>query len=150
MRIEWSPPFTPHNLLQEQYWPDRWKVAVVCIFLNCTKRTVAEPIIHQFFELYPDPLEYACSYIDDTRKGFLLNLIAPLGFKNRRAERIFKFSIDFMAGREVSDSHGIGEYASACDRMYFDMEFDETPPKDGALVKVWEWVVKNKDCKVIS
>jgi methyl-CpG-binding domain protein 4 len=145
MRIEWDPPRTPHNLLQEQYYPDRWKVAVICMFLNCTQRKTAEPIVHKFFARYPTPEHYIWAYEWDARSD-LVELISPLGFGNRRAERIFKFSLDYLAldWKRLSECHGIGEYADACDRIFFEMDFDETPPSDGVLANVWRWVVKEK------
>lgn len=141
MIIEWSPPFTPHNLLQEQYWPDRWKVAIICMFLNCTRRVTAEPIVHEFFRRYPTPEEYACSYLVPWEHARVVELLRPTGFKNRRAENIFKFSIDTMADLPFRDRHGIGAYADACDKMFFAREFDGSPPSDGVLAKVWRWIV---------
>lgn len=98
MKIEWDPPRTPHNLLQEQYFPDRWKVAVICMFLNCTQRKTAEPIVHKFFARYPTPEHYIWAY-EWEAKSDIIDLIAPLGFGNRRAERIFKFSLDYLGRR---------------------------------------------------
>lgn len=142
MRIEWTPPFTPHDLLQEQYWPDRWKVAVICMFLNCTRRSTAEPIVRQFFDLHPTPEEYCCHYMDENERTNIEDQIGPLGFRSRRAERIFKFSLDFLAEVPIKECHGIGDYAEACDRMFFDMDFDDSPPDDGVLANVWRWVVQ--------
>lgn len=142
MRIDWTPPYTPYDLLQEQYWPDRWKVAIVCMFLNCTRRSVAEPIVRSFFELHSDPETYACHYLDPIERANIEDLIAPLGFRNRRAERIFRFSIDYLADISVERCHGIGAYAAACDRMFFEKEFDDVPPDDGVLANVWNWIVR--------
>jgi hypothetical protein len=112
------------------------------MFLNCTKRTAAEPIVERFFESYPTPESYIIAYILDDLSGEIKEMIAPLGFRNRRAETIFRFSLDFLGGKSIKECFGIGDYADASDRMYFEMDFDDEPPRDGALVKVWRWVVE--------
>lgn len=146
MKHEWNPPRTPFNLLQEQYFPDRWKVAVICMFLNCTQRRAAEPIIHEFFGLYPSPEHYIAASFDPIDIDCTLELIGPLGFKNRRAERILRFSLDYLVGDWtcLKDCHGIGDYADACDRMFFEKDFDLYPPSDGVLANVWRWIVKKQ------
>jgi len=143
MRTDWVPPTTPHRLLQEKYWPNRWKVAVICIFLNCTRRASVEKIIDEFFEHYFSPQKFIESYENDKCREDLIELIKPLGFKARRAKQLYEFSVDFLKlpkDQPILTCRGIGDYASQCDRMYFFKDLDDVPPNDTALVKVWHWL----------
>jgi hypothetical protein len=149
MHIEWNSPFTPHHLLQEQYYPDRWRVAVICIMLNCTSRKQVEPVAKLFFEHYPDAPSYIRAYTNSSDLNVLHSLLKSLGFKARRAERLYKFSVDYTNNCPIASCFGIGEYANTCDQMYFEKNFETTPPKDGALVKVWNWIV-NLECAVLE
>lgn len=118
-------------------------MAVVCVFLNCTTRRVAEPIVKEFFRRYPNKQAYISTY--ESNKDEIISLIASLGFKNRRAERLYSFSRSFHTDvRHLSDCLGIGEYAEAYDRMYFWEEFSSCPPKDGVLANVWKWVTNDE------
>jgi len=138
-KIIWNPIDTPSGLLQDKYYPDRWKIAVTCIFLNCTKRMQVEKIIDNFFIKYPNAEIFLNSNEEDVK-----NLISPLGFKNVRYNRAKSFSEDYIRGnwKYLIECRGIGQYADACDRMYFLNEFDDTPPKDHALTNLWHFIVR--------
>lgn len=139
----WQPPYTPHMLLQEKYWPNRWKVACVCIFLNCTKRASVETIIDKFFEYYYSPEQFIASYENEKRREEIIEMIKPCGFKSRRAKQIYEFSVDYLTierDKYITHCKGIGEYADACDRIYFFKQISDVPPSDSALVKVWNWL----------
>ena len=58
----WDPP-NLYNweapLIQERYFPDRWKMLVCCILLNLTSIKQVRPMIDDLFELVPDPYAMA-------------------------------------------------------------------------------------------
>jgi len=51
--MDWAPPRSPYNLIQEHLWHDPWKLFVACIFCNLTRRVDAEPYMWKFFKRYP-------------------------------------------------------------------------------------------------
>jgi methyl-CpG-binding domain protein 4 len=140
-KINWNPIDYPSGLLQDQYFPDRWKIAVICILLNCTKRTQVEKILDKLFFIAPNPLEFI-----NCNESLIKEIIAPLGFKNIRYNRAKSFSEDYIKGnwKYLIECRGIGQYADACDRMYFLGEFGENPPKDHALTNLWHLVMENQ------
>jgi hypothetical protein len=66
------------------------------------------------------------------------------GLNNNRAKQ---FSEDYIKGnwKNLIECRGIGEYADACDRMYFLNEFGEKPPKDHALTHLWHFIMETKN-----
>lgn len=135
----WDPLLSPAGLIQDAYYPDRWKVAVVCILLNRTRGPQVLSIIDDFFKFCSSPQDFLLA--DETK---VKSIIGRIGFKNTRYKRIREFSEDFLSKKWkfLSDCRGIGEYADACDRMYFLGEFGKDPPKDHALVRLWHHVVE--------
>ena len=51
----WTPPYSNGILIQEEYWPDEWKVLTCCLLLNLTSIKQVKPMIHDFFKKYPNP-----------------------------------------------------------------------------------------------
>lgn len=130
------PPRSPWSLIQEDLWPDEWKILVSCILLNRTTRKHIEPILPRLFLLYPNANSMA-----NASHEMLSEIIAPLGFKNRRAETLVKMSKkyikkDWAHARELP---GIGDYAAAAWEMFCCQTMPESCPKDGALTRVWKW-----------
>ena len=74
-------PASPYGLIQEEFQDDPWKVFVVCIFCNLTRRTESEPYMREFFSRWPTPL--AASNADHTEVS---DLIQVLGLADRRAK----------------------------------------------------------------
>jgi endonuclease III len=141
-KIIWNPIKTPSGLLQDQYYPDRWKIAIICILLNCTQRKQVEKVLDKLFSLVPDAESFVkCD------EFLIKEIIAPLGFKNVRYNRAKQFSEDYIKGnwKHLIECRGIGEYADACDRMYFLNEFGEKPPKDHALTHLWHFIMEKKN-----
>jgi endonuclease III len=140
-KFNWNPLDYPSGLLQDHYYPDRWKIAIICILLNCTQRKQVEKVLDKLFLLVPD----AESFIK-CDEFLIKEIIAPLGFKNVRYNRAKSFSEDYIKGnwKHLIDCRGIGEYADACDRMYFLNEFGEKPPKDHALINLWCFVTEKQ------
>jgi methyl-CpG-binding domain protein 4 len=82
---------SPYLLLQEIYNEHPWRVLVCCIMLNCTSRKQVDQIREEFFRRYPDPFE-----AEKADPNEMAELIAPLGFKNRRTRTILRFSSDWL------------------------------------------------------
>jgi methyl-CpG-binding domain protein 4 len=130
------PPVSPYGLIQETLWPDRWKILLSCMFLNCTSRKQVEKILPRFFDLWPTPKDLLAS-----DRNVLVEVIKPLGFANRRAENIVKMSAAFSQGdwNDIKELPGIGEYAAAAYGIFCLGLLGSEPPKDGALVKYYNW-----------
>ena len=142
---DWDPLEAPYGLIQDKYYPDRWQVAVTCILLNCTRGRQVRTVIDKLFDICPSPEAFL-----STDEEKVKSIITRLGFKNIRYKRIRSFSEDFTNKnwKLLGECRGIGEYADACDRMYFLSEFDADPPEDHALVQLWDYVVGGKYKKV--
>jgi len=128
---DWIPPHSTYDLLQERYWPDEWKVLVVCLLLNQTSRKQVEPIIQFFFKKYPTP-----ESIIRCELNSLIGDIKHLGLSNRRAVTLKRFSLDFLAreeGTNILDLYGCGKYASDAYRLFFGGDWYNVKPNDHAL-----------------
>ncbi len=73
----WKPP--AYGLIQEQYWPDGWKILVCCLCLNLTTRKQMEPVVAELFRRWPTPGLLAAAPDDE-----LADLIRPLGMWKKR------------------------------------------------------------------
>lgn len=132
---DWVAPKSPGGLLQEQYLPDEWKVLVCCILLNRTKRAQVEPIIGKLFSKYPNAATMASADVAE-----LANLLRTLGFQNRRAKSLAKFSDEFLQSNwtDPRELHGVGEYAARGWEMLCAGIVGDEPPPDHALLYYYE------------
>ena len=96
------------TLIQELYKHDPWKMLVCCIFLNQTTRTQVDQIRDEFFNKYPTAETAARA---DEKE--IADVIRCLGFYNKRAKTIIKFSKQWITKKwsRVDELHGIGRYA---------------------------------------
>ena len=140
---------SPYNLLQEIYHSDPWKSQVCCILLNCTRRVQVDRVRDELFSKYPDAVEM--SIADPVR---LSEILKPLGFYNRRAKTLIKFSTDWIEKdwKHPKELYGIGQYASDSWDIFYGDQLD-VEPNDGVLVKYVLWkrlhIAKNH-CTPIS
>lgn len=130
---KWAPPLLGKRkspLIQEIYFPNRWKMLACCIMLNLTGRRQLDGIVKAFFEKYPDPGELLNADEEE-----LIDLIKPLGMYNKRAKTLKRFSKEFMEGDwdNAIELHGIGKYGSDSDRIFYLGEWQDIEPTDGAL-----------------
>jgi methyl-CpG-binding domain protein 4 len=123
---------SPHLLLQEILWPDRWKSTVACVLLNLTKRAQVDKVWPVLFEEAPDPKSMIL--IQDDR---LKEILKPLGLSNVRSKRLKRLATEWVNGVEYDKLHGLGEYALASDRIFYRNELPDV--KDHALKKYVEW-----------
>ena len=77
--------------------------------LNQTNNKQVRRVIYDFFETYPNPQSITEDSIPD-----ITERLRPLGFYNRRARSILKFSQEYISKqfKHISELYGIGKYAS--------------------------------------
>jgi len=132
MQVLWSPPLLNEwskPLIQERYFPDRWKMLICCLMLNLTSYKQVLPIIDGFFERWPDP--DAASKADEQE---MKEYLKSLGMYNKRSKTIIKMSKQFLDGfTDPKQLHGCGKYASDSDAIFYQGKWKEVVPNDGAL-----------------
>lgn len=134
------PSRSPYGLIQEDLWPDEWKCLVACMMLNCTTRKQIEKVIPEFFLRWSDPKNFLKANPDD-----VADLITPLGFQNRRTQRLFEMTKAYESGgwNHAAELPGIGDYAARSWEMFFRNKLGNHPPVDGALILYWKWRKKH-------
>ena len=80
-----SAPKSPYGLIQEEFQHDPWKVFVVCVFCNLTRRTESEPYMRGFFARWPTAED--ASRADQNE---ISDLIKTLGLAERRSKTLIK------------------------------------------------------------
>lgn len=130
------PARSPYGLIQEDLYPDEWKCLVACIMLNCTSRKQVEKILPEFFMRWNSPNDFLLASKNDVS-----SLIAPLGFCNRRSDRLISMTKKYVDSNwsHVKELPGIGEYAARTWEIFFKNKLGSIPPLDGALVLYWNW-----------
>ena len=126
---------SPYKLLQEIYYDDPWKSMVCCILLNCTRRTQVNGVVEDLFRIYPNPVAMSKAPSHD-----LALILQPLGFHNKRAETLKRFSSEWLTkgNKPVNKLFGIGKYAHDSWKIFYENDLTLNP-KDGVLVKYVEW-----------
>jgi methyl-CpG-binding domain protein 4 len=126
---------SPFNLLQEIYNEHPWRVLICCIMLNCTSRKQVDRVRDRFFELYPDPESAICADPEE-----MAEVIAHLGFKNKRTRTIQRFSKDWVEldWIEPKELYGIGKYAQDSWEIFRKGNLN-VDPTDGVLNKYLAW-----------
>jgi len=126
---------SPYLLLQEIYNEHPWRVLVCCIMLNCTSRKQVDRVRDEFFKKYPTPGDAAKADSNE-----MSELIAPLGFKNKRTSTIRRFSSDWLTldWKEPKELYGIGKYAQDSWEIFMKGNL-EVDPTDGVLEKYLGW-----------
>jgi len=126
---------SPYNLLQEIYNEHPWRMLVCCIMLNCTSRKQVDQVREEFFKRYPDAVE-----AERADPSEMADLIASLGFKNRRTRSIQRFSSDWMTldWIEPSELYGIGKYAQDSWEIFQKGNLN-VEPTDGVLNTYLHW-----------
>lgn len=130
------PKRSPFGLLQEDVAPNEWLSLVVCVMLNCTSRKQVEKIFPEFIRRWSRPEAFLRASRDD-----VVALCAPLGFANRRTDRLFALTSRYLEGGWVhaQELPGIGTYGARSWEMFCHGIIGEDPPKDGALGLYWHW-----------
>ncbi|CAL5034207.1 unnamed protein product [Urochloa decumbens] len=130
-------PCSPYKLLQEKYAHDPWKVIIICMFLNCTQGVQVKKVFEGFFKRYPDAQTASTADLEK-----MAGYLAPLGFQNRKAKRIQRFSKGYVEGEwtYITELFGVGKYAADAYAIFCAGRATEVVPKDHKLVKYWNYV----------
>lgn len=136
LKTGWTPPRSPHGLLQEDLFPDEWLILVSCMMLNCTTRKQVEKVLPEFRRRWPGPKQFLQANVAE-----VVDLIRPLGFANRRSIALRKMTEAYLAGgwNNARELPGIGEYGARCWEIFCRGEIGDTPPNDHALLTYWRW-----------
>lgn len=126
---------SPFNLLQEIYIKDPWKIMVCCMFLNQTTRKQVDKIRDEFFKKYSTPAKLGNANVEE-----LTELIRPLGFYNRRAKSLIRFSKEWLEKdwKAPIELHGIGQYAQDSWTLFVEKQRVENP-SDHVLKDYVKW-----------
>ena len=134
-------PKSPIGMLQEEMWPDTWKILVVCILHNQTSRKQVDKVYEALFAKYPDANAMAAA-----DPVILAEMLRPLGLYNRRSRSLIRFSKEFgdnLGWSTPSDLHACGKYADDCYKVFCKFDWNNTEPTDGALTKYVNWARSN-------
>ena len=130
----WQPPMInkwDKPLIQERYFPDRWKMLVCCLMLNLTSYKQVLPIVDGFFDRWPN-----AKAASEAEEKEMKEYIRTLGMYNKRAKTIIRMSKQFLNGfSQPKDLYGCGKYASDFDAIFWDGQWKNVEPTDGALLR---------------
>jgi len=132
-----KPPKSPVGMLQEDMWPDVWKILVVCILHNQTSRKQVDKVYEKIFLKYPRPEAMA-----DANPVDLAEILQPIGLYNRRSKSLIRFSREYLTSNWInpSDLHACGKYADDCYQVFCKFRWDDVNPSDHALNDYVDWV----------
>lgn len=113
---------------------------VCCIMLNCTSRKQVDGVRYEFFSEYPTPEEAARANPEK-----MAEIIASLGFKNKRASTIIKFSNHWVTQDwlEPNELYGIGKYGQDSWEIFQKGNLNVIPT-DGVLAQYLAWAREQK------
>ena len=133
----WIPPKSPVGMLQEDLWPDEWKILVACILHNLTSRKQVDKVYEQLFITYPDAKSMMHADIDK-----LKSIIEPLGMVNRRSKALMKFSQQYTqkSWNTPKELYGCGKYADDVWRVFIRGDWQSVEPNDHALNKYHDFL----------
>ena len=107
------------ELMVQQQVDNVWQHMVGVICLNLTNRKQVKAVLPKFFAKWSthDSLVHA------TRRE-IEEVIAPLGMRKVRAERLYRMSEQFndWDGEDATQLHGIGKYGSDSYRLFYKNE----------------------------
>ena len=110
------------ELMVQQQVDNTWQHMVGVICLNQTHRKQVKRILPDFFKRWPTHI----SILQDTRED-VEEMIAPLGMRRVRSERIYRMSEQFESwnGEDATELYGIGKYGSDSYRLFYKNEIPE-------------------------
>lgn len=131
-----QPLFSPFVLIQESIWPNEFLTLVSCVLLNCTSRKQVEKVFPQFIKEYNTAEKFLSE-----QESVIIELVAPLGFKNRRTKTLYNLAKDYTTKnwKDPLELTGIGEYGSRAWKIFIKNELGDIEPNDGALKVYWHW-----------
>ena len=135
--IKWQPLKSPVGMLQEDLWPDEWKILVACLLHNLTTRKQVDKVYRELFQKYPTP-----ESMRDAKVGELQNIIKPLGMWRRRTRTLKRFSKEYLEKdwNNAIELYGCGKYANDCHKIFCLGEWKDVLPNDHALNQYHDWL----------
>ena len=110
------------DLMVQQQVENVWQHMVGVICLNQTGRKQVKAVLPEFFSKWPThkALLYAT-------KNEIEEIIAPLGMRRVRAERLYRMSEQFedWDGEDATDLYGIGKYGSDSYELFYKKKVPE-------------------------
>lgn len=108
---------SPYNLMQEAYRDDPWALLVGCILFNMVHGSKARPVLEEFLLRWPIPIWLLEQAQEDQDLVLceMRTMFKPLGFQNRRADRVLFMTCDYCDSSWNGDPlelHGIGKYGA--------------------------------------
>tara|TARA_B100000029_G_C17029236_1_gene761556 strand:+ start:135 stop:524 length:390 start_codon:yes stop_codon:yes gene_type:complete len=124
-------------MLQEDLWPDVWKILVACILHNQTNRKQVNKVYPELFEKYPD-----ADSMSKADPAILSGMLKPLGLYNRRSNSLIKFSKEFLdnSWNSPSDLYACGKYADDCYSVFCTGDWHSVETQDGSLSRYIKWL----------
>ena len=109
------PPKSPIGMLQEDMWPDSWRILIVCMLHNQTSRKQVDKVYKCLFHNYSCPEEMM-----NADPVLLAKILKPLGLYNRRSKSMIRFSREYLNSewKMPSELHGCGKYADDCYKVF--------------------------------
>ena len=143
-KSNWRPPRSPIGMLQEDLWPDTWKILVACILHNQTARVQVDRVYPQLFEKYPSAVSMAAADPSE-----LAELLRPLGLYNRRSRSLIRFSQEFEQKKWLmpSDLYACGNYADECYAVFCVGNWRGIESTDGSLKRYLQWLKEHDDAR---
>jgi len=128
--MQWVPPKSPWNLVQEPYFGDEWKILVCCLLLNLTTHKQVRKILPDLFQKYPTPKSMSSADEEHLKK-----LLRPLGLVNKRSRTLVRFSHEFVEKdwKTAKELYGCGKYADDAWHIFCKGDWKDIQPKDHAL-----------------
>lgn len=127
-------------LIQERLKGEPWKFLVGCMLCNQTKGSEALPVLTKLFATYP-----TVQALSESSQEELVQILRPLGFQNRRATTLIKFSKAWLESSEddyLEDLPGVGKYATDSYRLFIHDDWS-IQPQDKELIA---YMKRNKTC----
>ena len=110
------------DLMVQQQVDNVWQHMVGVICLNCTNRKQVKAVLPTFFKRWST----ADSFVHAGRRE-IEEVIAPLGMKHVRAERLYRMSEQFndWDGEDATELYGIGKYGSDSYEIFYKKRIPE-------------------------
>ena len=110
------------DLMVQQQIDGPWQHMVGVIMLNLTGRKQVKEVLPKFLKKWPN--HHALLH---ATRSEIEEVIAPLGMKRVRAERLYRMSeqLNHWDGNDATELYGIGKYGSDSYRLFFKNELPE-------------------------
>jgi len=119
-------PFEPlsDQLMVQQQISNSWEHMVGVIMLNQTSRKPVKTALPEFLYWFPTP-----HALIQANEDFVKSILAPLGMKNVRYQRLVRMSQDYLTwdGEDATVLYGIGKYGSDSYEIFFKRNYTVEP-----------------------